>query len=165
MASVLCSGDIRHIFCLADPFRCLHAGRVHPSGSIFVKVDIRWTKSGSWYSFSGVGTQMGGKDGEIPYAAPIEGTDGNFYGTTYQGGTNTVGTIYQLTPSGKLTTIYQFDAIRGAFPIGPLVQATDGNLYGTTAGFGFNYGTMIIVSISVNREYSAVALNPAFFAT
>jgi len=53
-----------------------------------------------------------------------------------------VGTIYQLTPSGKLTTIYQFDAIRGAFPIGPLVQATDGNLYGTTAGFGFNYGTI-----------------------
>jgi uncharacterized repeat protein (TIGR03803 family) len=84
----------------------------------------------------------GGNDGEFPYSGPIEGTDGNFYGTTYQGGTNTVGTIYQLTPSGKLTTIYQFDAIRGAFPIGPLVQATDGNLYGTTAGFGFNYGTI-----------------------
>jgi uncharacterized repeat protein (TIGR03803 family) len=84
----------------------------------------------------------GGNDGEFPYSGPIEGADGNFYGTTYQGGTNTVGTIYQLTPSGKLTTIYQFDAIHGAFPIGPLVQATDGNLYGTTAGFGFNYGTI-----------------------
>jgi uncharacterized repeat protein (TIGR03803 family) len=84
----------------------------------------------------------GGNDGQFPYSGPIEGTDGNFYGTTYQGGTNAVGTIYQLTPSGKLTTIYQFDAIRGAFPIGPLVQASDGNLYGTTAGFGFNYGTI-----------------------
>jgi uncharacterized repeat protein (TIGR03803 family) len=84
----------------------------------------------------------GGNDGEFPYSGPIEGTDGNFYGTTYQGGTNAVGTIHQLTPSGKLKTIYQFDAIRGAYPIGPLVQATDGNLYGTTAGFGFNYGTI-----------------------
>src|SRR5579863_4741028 len=72
----------------------------------------------------------GGNDGQFPYSGPIEGRDGNFYGTTYQGGTNTVGTIYQ------------FDAIHGAFPIGPLVQATDGNLYGTTAGFGFNYGTI-----------------------
>ncbi len=84
----------------------------------------------------------GGNDGEIPYSGPIEATDGNFYGTTYQGGANTFGTIYQLTPSGKLTTIYQFDGPHGSFPIGPLVQATDGNLYGTTAGFGFNYGTI-----------------------
>jgi len=84
----------------------------------------------------------GGNDGEFPYSGPIEGTDGNFYGTTYQGGVNTLGTIYQLTPSGKLTTIYRFDGTHGSFPIGPLVQATDGNLYGTTAGFGFNYGTI-----------------------
>ena len=84
----------------------------------------------------------GGNGGEFPYSGPIEGTDGNFYGTTYQGGANTVGTIYQLTPTGKLATIYQFDGTDGSFPIGPLVQATDGNLYGTTAGFGFNYGTI-----------------------
>ena len=84
----------------------------------------------------------GGSDGESPYSGPIEGTDGNLYGTTYQGGTGPLGTIYQLTPSGKLTTIYQFDGPHGSFPIGPLVQATDGNLYGTTAGFGFNYGTI-----------------------
>jgi len=84
----------------------------------------------------------GGNDGEFPYSGPIEGTDGNFYGTTYQGGAGPFGTIYQLTPSGKLTTMYQFDVAHGAYPIGPLVQATDGNLYGTTAGFGFNYGTI-----------------------
>ena len=52
--------------------------------------------------------------------------------------------VYQLTPSGKLTTTYQFDGPHGSFPIGSLVQATDGNLYGTTAGFGFiNYGTIL----------------------
>jgi len=84
----------------------------------------------------------GGNDGESPYSGPIEASDGNLYGTTYQGGTGPLGTIYQLTPSGTLTTIYQFDGPHGAFPIGPLVQATDGNLYGTTAGFGINYGTI-----------------------
>src|SRR5579872_2989092 len=84
----------------------------------------------------------GGNDGESPYSGPIEATDGNFYGTTYQGGANAFGTIYQLTPSGKLKTIYQFDGPHGSFPIGPLVQAADGNLYGTTAGFGVNYGTI-----------------------
>jgi uncharacterized repeat protein (TIGR03803 family) len=84
----------------------------------------------------------GGNDGQFPYSGPIEGTDGNFYGTTYQGGANEFGTIFQLTPFGKLKTIYQFDGPHGSFPIGPLVQATDGNLYGTTAGFGFNFGTI-----------------------
>jgi uncharacterized repeat protein (TIGR03803 family) len=99
----------------------------------------------------------GGNDGQSPYSGPIEGTDGNFYGTTYQGGTGPFGTIYQLTPSGKLTTIYQFDAIHGAFPIGPLVQATDGNLYGTTAGFGFNYGT--IFKIEPSGDFAVTLLH------
>ena len=90
--------------------RCGTVFKLTPSG----KLTILWNFTG-------------GSDGEYPYSGPIEGTDGSLYGTTYQGGTNAVGTIYQLTPSGKLTTIYQFDAIRGAFPIGPLVQATDGN--------------------------------------
>jgi len=90
----------------------------------------------------------GENDGEFPYSGPIEGTDGNLYGTTYQGGANAFGTIYQLTPSGKLTTMYQFDGPHGSYPIGPLVQTADGNLYGTTAGSGFNYGTIFKIAPS-----------------
>src|ERR1700681_4771718 len=39
-----------------------------------------------------------------PYAPPVEGPDGNYYGTTFQGSTGS--TIYRITPSGTLTTIY-----------------------------------------------------------
>jgi len=74
----------------------------------------------------------GGNDGKDPMAPPIEGTDGNFYGTTNQGGAHNVGTVYQLSPSGALTTLYQFDGAHGASPVGALVQGVDGYLYGTT---------------------------------
>ena len=47
-------------------------------------------------------------DGTMPYGNLYQATDGNFYGTTYQGGTNLDGTLYQITPSGAFTTLYDF---------------------------------------------------------
>jgi uncharacterized repeat protein (TIGR03803 family) len=66
----------------------------------------------------------------------IQGSDGNFYGTTYQGGVNASGTIFKITPSGTLTTLYSFCSETGCAdgyePAAGLVQATDGAFYGTT---------------------------------
>ena len=77
----------------------------------------------------------GGTDGEYPLAPPIQGTDGNFYGTTAgTGNFNQYGTIYKLTPSGVLTTLYGLSRGSGTYPIAPLVQGTDGNFYGSTNG-------------------------------
>lgn len=75
-------------------------------------------------------------DGNGPFGALVQATDSNFYGTTYEGGTNEQGTVFKITPTGKLTTLYSFCALAncddGEEPMAGLVQATDGNFYGTT---------------------------------
>jgi uncharacterized repeat protein (TIGR03803 family) len=84
-------------------------------------------------------------DGIAPLSGVLQGTDGNFYGTTAGGdGTGTYGTVFRLSPAGTLVTLYSFCSLAncadGAYPGAPLVQATDGNLYGTTVGGGIENG-------------------------
>jgi uncharacterized repeat protein (TIGR03803 family) len=69
-------------------------------------------------------------DGAAPFAAPVEGTDTTFYGTTIFGGLHSNrGTAYKMTASCAFTTIKQFQYQHGSnFP---LVQGTDGIFYGT----------------------------------
>jgi len=75
-------------------------------------------------------------DGLSPYGSPLQGMDGNLYGTTQGGGANGAGTIYRLTPSGKLTTLYNFaslpDWADGGAPNSGVIQDASGDLYGTT---------------------------------
>jgi len=74
-------------------------------------------------------------DGAYPYAGLIQASDGNFYGTTANGGAyRDYGTVFKMTPGGKLTTLYSFGPTGGNYPRGALIQGTDGNFYGTTSG-------------------------------
>jgi len=77
-----------------------------------------------------------GSDGAFPEGGLIQASDGNFYGTTSQGGPGDWGTVFQMTSGGSLATIYGFDGSAGAAPASSLVQGSDGNLYGTTPGPG-----------------------------
>jgi uncharacterized repeat protein (TIGR03803 family) len=103
-------------------------------------------------------------DGAYPYGGLVQGTDGNFYGTTPNGGAHGYGTVFQLTPEGTLTTLHSFGGGDGAFPRATLVQGTDGAFYGTTTDGGiggiFN-GNGTVFSIGVGLS-PFVRANPAF---
>jgi uncharacterized repeat protein (TIGR03803 family) len=87
--------------------------------------------------------------GGFPYAGLVQATDGNFYGTTFVGGVNggcqdnNCGSVFEVTPTGTLTTLYSFcsqpNCVDGYAPIAGLIQATNGKLYGTTIGGGANF--------------------------
>jgi uncharacterized repeat protein (TIGR03803 family) len=115
-----------------DFFGTTSSGGTNDSGTVF-----SITSSGA---FSQVMSFVGGDDGDDPQAPLVQGTNGNFYGTTYQGGTAGYGVVFELTANGALTSLYSFtNGQDGANPAGGLVQGTDGNLYGTTYTGGANH--------------------------
>ena len=95
------------------------------------------------YSFC---SQANCADGEYPYAGLVQATDGNFYGTTYAGA-NGGGTVFKISQSGSLTTLYTFcsqtNCADGETPYDGLVQGNDGNFYGTTSQGAVNNGGTI----------------------
>ena len=100
--------------------------------------------AGTLFQISSAGTFTtlhnftGGADGDHPSfgGALVQGQDGLFYGTTYQGGSQNTGVVF--TSAGTLTPIYQFSGPDGGGPEAGLVQASDGNFYGTTYWGGSN---------------------------
>jgi len=75
-------------------------------------------------------------DGEYPIAPLIRASNGIFYGTTEQGGSDGYGTIYSITSGGSFTVLHSFVPAHGAYPYAGLVQASNGTFYGTTGGGG-----------------------------
>jgi len=86
-------------------------------------------------------------DGYVPVGGLVQATNGYFYGTTALGGANGGGTIFEITPKGKLTTLYSFTGgTDGYYPLW-LVQGTNGDFYGTTNfGGGDGYGTVFKIT-------------------
>jgi uncharacterized repeat protein (TIGR03803 family) len=125
-------------------------GGAHDDGSIFaISPEGKLTVL---YSFC---SKTNCADGEEPWSGLILGAGGNLYGTTFYGGAANIGggTVFKVTPSGKVTTLYGFCALAncadGSNPAGALVQTSDGTLYSTTSTGGTGAsGTIFSLSLS-----------------
>ena len=114
----------------ASRCQCGAVYKLAPSGGGWTETVI--------YSF------QGGTDGRWPYGALTLDQAGNLYGTTYQGGTDGLGTVYELTRSGSGWTkniLHSFQDIpEGGQPAGGVVLDQYGNLYGSTSAGGAGGG-------------------------
>ena len=87
-----------------------------------------------------------GTNGLDPFSALLQGRDGDFYGTTTQGGASYgdptsvngegFGTVFKITTGGELTTLFSFHGTNGAYPYASLTEGVDGNFYGVTLSGG-----------------------------
>ncbi len=78
-------------------------------------------------------------DGDYPFGALVQGSDGTLYGTTPASATNGLGVAFSLQPDGTgFTVLHRFGSILsdGKWPQGGLVIGVDGALYGVTSGGG-----------------------------
>jgi uncharacterized repeat protein (TIGR03803 family) len=96
-------------------------------------------------------------DGTNPHYPPIQASNGNFYGTTLEGGSTGSGVVYELTPSGTYTVIHNFCSLSGCTDGSEpttLVQGADGNIFGTTVGGGSDgYGWGTVFEITSTNQY------------
>jgi uncharacterized repeat protein (TIGR03803 family) len=121
------------------------SGGVNGEGAVF-----KITPQGKLTTIYSFCTQMACTDGFDARSGIILGSDGNFYGTTYYGGTHNLGTIFQITSAGVLTTLHSFDGTDGYDQIGVMFQATNGIFYGqTTLGGSGGAGTIFSLSVGL----------------
>jgi len=87
-------------------------------------------------TFTTLVTFNGANGWDPPAQSLVQGLDGDFYGTTFEGGLYGAGIIFKLTKNGQLVTVHNFCAQSGCTdglePAAGLIQAVDGNFYGTT---------------------------------
>jgi uncharacterized repeat protein (TIGR03803 family) len=125
---------------------------VNKSGNIFGVAALEGEfDSGLVYEFSSGGQYdilhnfAGGNDGATPQDKLIQDAEGNLYGTTLSGGSDSAGTVFEVSSTGVESVLHSFCLETNcAFePAGPLTRDAQGNLYGITAAGGVNRGGVV----------------------
>lgn len=119
-------GGILYDLCLGNDgdFYGVGDGPAESKGAIF-----RMDTDGALHTIA----VLNGTNAAMPNGL-IQAKDGNFYGTTMGGGDYGYGSVFKMTTSGMITTLFSFpfSNTNGYYPIGNLAEANDGNLYGVT---------------------------------
>ena len=102
-----------------------------------------------------------GTDGTYPRATLIQDKNGNFWGTTFEGGTNGMGTVFEITAAGGYSVMHSFGAgTDGSYPQAGLMEDRNGNFWGTTSFGGTwhraNMGGGTVFEISAAGIYSVM---------
>src|SRR5207245_3183647 len=113
---------------------------------------FRMTTAGKLTNFA----VLNGVNGGHPQSGLVLAGDGNFYGASPEGGTNSSGAVFRVTPGGVVTTLvsFGFSSIGGG-PIAGLTLGRDGNLYGSTV-FGGNAGNGTIFRITTGGKLTTL---------
>jgi uncharacterized repeat protein (TIGR03803 family) len=121
------------------------SGGAHFDGTVF-KISATGTET-VLHSFAG-----GATDGRLSEGGLIMDSAGDLYGTTLQGGANSVGTVFKISAAGTETVLYSFGATStdGEYPAAGLIMDSAGNLYGTTKNGGAYGGAGTVFKISAS---------------
>lgn len=134
-------------------------GGAYNMGAVF-----ELTRTSSGWSESVLYSFAGGKDGANPYAGLLFDAARNLYGTTYAGGGDNAGTVFELSPGGggqwTEKVIHTFDVKNGDSPTGGLVFDSHGSLYGVTQGGGANgYGVVFKLTPAAGGSWTGNVLH------
>jgi uncharacterized repeat protein (TIGR03803 family) len=138
------------------------AGGTYGSGVVF---ELSHKGPEGW-NFRTIYSFRGQPDGSFPYGALLFGHMGHIYGTTYYGGANGIGAVYELSPrpmgEWNESVLYSFqdNGTDGNSPISNLVADHARNLYGTTSEGGSGSGTIFKLSPVGNIQWIETVVHP-----
>jgi len=132
-------------------------GTTYNAGAYAGGTVFRINPSGNYSTVYSFNSNLG--DGTAPAAGLVQGSDGNFYGTTQNGGAHRVGTVFRISPSGSFSNLYSFTGgSDGKTPLAGLVQGSDGNFYGTTEFGGTNgHGNVFKLIVPLNPPANQIS--------